>query len=115
MELHEFITATLSDIQQGVQNAINSTIAKGVNGAINPAWGTTDNVGPELIRDIQFDVAVTVVEREGGSFEGGIQVVGLKIGGSASGGTESTFVSRIQFSIPIVPPVTAVSHKPTEI
>lgn len=108
MELHEFITATLGEIQQGVQNAINNTIAKDVRGAINPFWGTTKDIGSAHIQNIQFDVAVTVVEKEGGSVEGGIKVVGVRVGGSISGSTERTHVSRVQFSIPVVPPVTNV-------
>lgn len=111
MELHEFITATLGEIQQGVQAAINNTIAKGVKGAINPVWGTTKDIGANHIQNIQFDVAVTVVEKTAGSVEGGIKVVGVRLGGSGSGSSESTQVSRIQFSIPVVPPVTTVSNE----
>jgi len=111
MELHEFITATLSEIQQGVQAAINNTIAKGVNGAINPVWGTTKDIGAKQIQNINFDVAVTVVEKTSGSVEGGIKVVGVRLGGSGSGATESTQVSRIQFSIPVIPPVTTIKNE----
>lgn len=109
MELHEFIAATLGELQRGVQDAIRNTIANGVRGAINPVWGTTKDVGSAHIQNIQFDVAVTVVEKEGGSVEGGIKVVGVRFGGRASGCIESTHVSRVQFSIPVVLPVTTIS------
>ena len=111
MELHEFITATLGEIQQGVQAAIDRTIANGVKGAINPVWGTTKDIGSTHIQNIHFDVAVTAVEKVSNSIEGGIKVVGLRLGGAGSGITESTQVSRIQFSIPVVPPVTTVSNE----
>lgn len=110
MELHEFITTALGEIQQGVQAAINNTTAEGVRGAINSVWGTTKDIGPSHIQNIQFDVAVTIVEKTSSSVEGGIKVVGVRLGGGGSGSTESTQVSRIQFSIPVVPPVTTVSN-----
>lgn len=103
------VTATLGEIRPGVQDAINNTIAKEGKGAINPVWGTTKDIGPAHIQDIQFDVAVTIVEKDAGSVEGGIKVVGVRLGGSASGSTENTHASRVQFSIPVVPPVTTVS------
>lgn len=112
MKLHEFITATLGEIQQGVQNAINNTINGGVAGAINPVWGTAKDIGPTHIQNIQFDVAVTVVEKESGSVKGGIEVIGIRVGGSASGSTENTYASRVQFSIPVIPPVTTISNEP---
>lgn len=107
MELKDFIAVTLVEIQQGVQAAINKTIASEVSGVINPCWG---NIGATHIQNVQFDVAVTVVEKSGVSGEAGISVVGVKIGGGGSGSTETSNVSRIQFAIPVVPPVTTVSH-----
>lgn len=111
MELNEFIAATLSEIQRGVQAAISDTIKSGVNGAINPVWGTTKDIGAAHIQNVHFDIAVTVVEKVSGQVGGGIKVVGVNLGGGGSGASETTEVSRIQFSIPIVPPVTTVSHE----
>jgi len=108
MELKDFISATLTEIQQGVQAAINKTLSSKTNGAINPCWGTTTDIGSGHIQNVQFDVAVTVVEKTEGSAEAGIRVVGFKLGGGGSGSTETSNVSRIQFSIPIVPPVTTI-------
>jgi len=111
MELHEFITTTLEEIQKGVQDAIDNTIKRGIPGAINPVWGTTKDIGPTNVQNIQFDVAVTVVEKLVGSVEGGIKVVGVRLGSSGSGQSENTQISRIQFSIPVIPPVTTVSKE----
>lgn len=111
MELNEFIAVTLSEIQKGVQAAISDTIKNSVNGAINPVWGTTNDIGASHIQSVKFDIAVTVVEKVSGSVDGGIKVVGLNFGGGGSGASETTEVSRIQFSIPIVPPVTTVTQQ----
>lgn len=109
LELNEFIALTLSEIQKGVHAAINDTIKNGVNGAINPVWGTTKDIGASHIQNVNFDIAVTVVEKVAGSVGGGIKVVGVNLGGGGSGASETTEVSRVQFSIPIVPPVTTVT------
>ncbi|MDD5335263.1 MAG: hypothetical protein PHS32_16145 [Rhodoferax sp.] len=111
MDLSEFIAATLSEIQKGVESAIKSTIATGVTGVINPVWGTHEDVGSGQLQNVHFDVAVTVVEKVTGQVDGGIKVVGVRLGASGSGTTESTEVSRVEFTIPIVPPVTTVSKK----
>lgn len=66
MELRDFIAATLGEIQEGVQAAIDTTIANRVKGAINPVWGTTDDLGAKHIQNIQFDIAVTAVEKASG-------------------------------------------------
>ena len=111
MELSEFVAMTLGEIQRGVQTAINSTKGN-VSGAINPVWGTTKDIGAAHIQSIHFDIAVTAVEKASGQVGGGIKVVGVTLGGGGTGTSETTEVSRIQFSIPIVPPVTVVSHDP---
>jgi hypothetical protein len=109
MELKDFISATLIEIQSGVQAAIDQTIKDKIGGAINPSWGGTKDINASLIEKVQFDIAVTVADKTSGSAEAGIKVVGIKIGGGGSGTTETSNVSRIQFSIPIVPPVTTIS------
>jgi len=110
MELSEFIAITLSEIQRGVQTAINNTKDK-VSGVINPVWGTPKDIGASHIQSIHFDIAVTTVEKASGQVSGGIKVVGVTLGGGSTGSSETTEVSRIQFSIPIVPPVTNVNHE----
>ena len=109
MELKEFITSTLDEIQQGVQAAINQTIESGVGGAINPNWNESNNHGA-LIQKINFDIAVTVADEENSGTKGGIKVVGLSIGGEESASSKISRISRIQFSIPIIPPVTKVTE-----
>jgi hypothetical protein len=109
MELHDFIAITLGEIQEGVQSAINNTIAKGVKGAINPAWGITNDLGRQYLQDVQFDIAVTVVEKDTAAAKAGIKVMGLDVGGGGTMSAESSRVSRVKFSIPVIPPVTTIN------
>ena len=110
MELREFIAGTLADIQAGVQAAINQTIASQTNGAINPCWGTTKDIGASLIQQVRFDIAVTVLDKVAGSAEAGIKVVGIGLGAEKQDLKEQSHVSRIQFSVPIIPPVTTIGR-----
>jgi len=110
MELKDFIATTLGEIQEGVQIAINETIKNGVNGAINPSWGGTKEMNSTLIQDIQFDIAVTAADEEKAGVKGGIKVVGISIGGEDTTSTTTSRVSRIQFSIPVIPPVTTINR-----
>lgn len=110
MELRDFITATLSEIQAGVQGAINTTISARTNGAINPHWGTLDEIDRNLVQQVHFDIAVTTAERSNSGVEGGIKVVGINLGGTDRSAAERSHVSRIQFSIPVIPPVTTVTR-----
>lgn len=108
MELRDFITATLTEIQSGVQAAINATIKSDTKGAINPCWGKAD---AKHIEKVQFDIAVTVSNKKKKNAEAGIKVVGIGFGGILSGSSETKNVSRIQFSIPIIPPVTTINDE----
>jgi hypothetical protein len=112
MELREFITATLVEIQSGVQDAINYAVEHGMKGAINPSFDPRKDKG--LVEKVQFDIAVTVGEKKTGSAEGGIKVVGINLGGTTGGSHETSHVSRIQFSIPLIPPTTNVIPEPAK-
>jgi hypothetical protein len=111
MDLKEFISLTLCEIQQGVQDAIEKTRAAGTNGVINPCWGTSRDIGPSQIQQVQFDIALTVADKSTAGAEAGIKVWGINLGGSGSSAAETSHVSRIQFSIPVVPPITNVMHQ----
>lgn len=109
MELKDFISQTLVEIQGGVQDAINTTIANKTMGAINPVWGTSDDIHRRDLQTVDFDIAVTVSDKTTGEANAGIKVAVFKIGGEASGSTKTSNVSRIQFSIPIIPPMTTIT------
>jgi len=109
MELKDFISQTLVEIQAGVHDAIQKTIANKTAGAINPSWAPDNLPLPgELRQLVKFDIAVTVSDKLAGEAGGGIKVIGLKLGGDVTDSTETNKVSRIQFSIPIIPPVSKV-------
>jgi len=110
MELKEFIATTLGEIQEGVQTAINETMNNNLNGAINPSWGGTQGMNTSLIQNIQFDIAVTASDEDKAGVKGGIKVVGVTLGGEDLSKTTTSKVSRIQFSIPVIPPVTTISN-----
>ena len=112
MELKEFITATLTQIIDGVTAAQYDAAQQG--GEINPPVFTRPDKGQDrlqhmdiasaLIQEVSFDVAVTAVE--GTQTKGGIGVfigvVGLGSQGQSNTSTQS--VSRIKFSVPIMLP-----------
>ena len=100
MELRDFIAKTISEIQNEVQLAIDETAD--VKGAVNPVWGE-GNVNRDNVQDVHFDIAVTAIDRESGEGGAGIRVMGVGVDGKLSTSTENSQVSRIQFSIPIIP------------
>lgn len=108
MELKEFIAETLFEIQQGVEDAIRKTQTHDTAGAINPVFGTEARTSSSNIREVSFDIAVTVNDKSTDKIGGGIKVMGVGIGAKVETNAESSHVSRIQFSIPIIPPVTTV-------
>jgi len=109
MKLENFISETLIGIQKGVSKAIAETTEKGLNGVINPQWVEHKGTGPHQVRDIQFDVAVTVKVEGGVEGKSEISVMGINISAEGAGELEHSKVSRIQFSIPVVPPTTIVT------
>jgi hypothetical protein len=110
MDLSEFVAETISEIQKGVQLAIERT--KDMSGAINPVWGTANDISEAHRQMVTFDVAVTISEVAGSRAEGGLRVLGIGVGGELQEGTQNSRVSRIQFTIPIIPPVQTVARRP---
>ncbi|TXC85526.1 hypothetical protein [Paraburkholderia azotifigens] len=105
MELSEFITETLVQIQTGVRDEIAKQNALGVSGAINPVFG--DEVHAEHLQKVEFDVAVTVTvtDKSNGGGKAGIKVFSIELGGELSKSAEQSTASRVKFAIPVVPPV----------
>src|SRR4051812_3327992 len=108
MELHEFITATLVDIQRGVDAAIKAVRSENLGGGINPVWGSPNEAGPADVQKVSFDIAVTGSEKLSGEADGGIKVVGIGVGGKVVASDENSKISRIQFVVPLIPPMTTV-------
>ena len=100
MDLRDFIATTITEIQYGVQLAIDQTTD--VKGAVNPIWGE-GNISNDHIQEIHFDIAVTAKEQTNDQAGGGIKVMGVGVDGKVTNLSENSHVSRIQFSIPIIP------------
>lgn len=99
MELKEFIAKTILDIIEGIDSASNHLRNK------NKEVGLY-STGKENQRHVEFDVAVTVSNKEGGSADGGgkINVVSVfQVGANAQLTYEETdsTVSRIKFGVRI--------------
>ena len=108
MELRQFISKTLFDIQAGVNDAIHLAKDGKVPGAINPVWGGAAKAGRDDVQTVTFDIAVQASETGSSEGGGGIKVMGVGIDGSLSSSTENTHTSRIQFTIPILLPVQSI-------
>jgi hypothetical protein len=62
---------------------------------------------------MEFDIAVSVSEKTEGSGGGNLKVVGiLGAGGQISKADESGSVSRIKFTLKVLPPFTTVPRHP---
>lgn len=109
MDLKEFITETLVQIQEGVQEAINRRTASGNSaGAINPFFGNVNDIGKDHLQLVDFDVAVTVVDKADVNAKAGLRVFSIELGGGGSTSAEHSTVSRIKFAIPVAQPTQVV-------
>ena len=61
--------------------------------------------GEHHIQKVEFDVAVTVTDKNSSWGKAGIRIISIELGGELSKGTELSTVSRIKFAIPVIPPV----------
>jgi hypothetical protein len=111
MELEEFVHSSIVQIMRGIKSAQEEwdTNASGY-GVISPAWDGPDDFR-NRIQEVKFDVAVTAATKTEGGGGGGIKVVALDISGKISRSAEKNTVSRISFSIPILPPTTVITRQ----
>lgn len=112
MELEEFIRTSLLQVMRGVKSAQEewgATISGG--GVISPAWGGPKDFA-KRVQELKFDIAVTATSKTEGGGSGGIKVLSVDLSGKASHTAESNTVSRISFSIPILPSTTTIMDSP---
>lgn len=118
MGLKEFISQTLVQIAEGIQDA-NQQLEK-MDAAINPhffhlkppgspAYGEIDKdcSYQRVVQLIEFDVAVSTEKIEGAQATLGIIIASIGTKGGASTEKSNSSVSRIQFGIPMVLPTSA--------
>ena len=102
MELKDFIAETLVQIQQGVEDAIS--LRTGKLGVINPAFGVDANAfTKDHIQPVEFDVAITVSDKASGGGKAGLKIFSVELGANGAKEKENSTVSRIKFTIPIIP------------
>ncbi len=113
MELKEFVTESIKQIVDGVNDAIPYAAENGSR--INPKRQVfyTNNVGTRSdpkdgasIEAIEFDVAITITE--GTQTKAGIGILTGLVGLGAQGQSEATNTSltRLRFVVPLVLPTT---------
>ena len=116
MELKEFVSEALSQIVDGVADAQKYAMEQGASINPNPAnlsWSKNDSqnimydsYSNVLVRFVEFDVAVTVVE--GTKTKGGVGVVigPVVLGSHGQSEASNSSISRIRFSVPVGFPTT---------
>jgi hypothetical protein len=119
MELKEFIKETIKQIALGVKEAQDETKDSGA--IINPSGMSVGDKGDKYLRhdgwryvqDLEINVAVTILDKEGS--KGGLGVVtGLfSAGASTNSEAMNTKVSTVKFNIPIALPVTKTPEEYT--
>jgi hypothetical protein len=108
MELREFVTETLVQIQEGVQHAIDRRRdTENAHGVINPIFG--QQVSEAHCQKVELDVAITVADKSQGSAKAGLRVLSVELGAGGSKAAERSTVSHVRFTVPIIPPTTTVT------
>ena len=109
MDLKSFVSQTLIQIVEGVNEAHSAVKAKGAS--VNPSFaGDVKNLpksgfyhigSGQLAQCVEFDVALTV--SEGTDTKGGIGVFSgvINLGSSGQSTNESVSVSRVKFTVPL--------------
>jgi predicted ATPase len=91
MDLKEFVSETLRQIVDGINDAQQLTPPKGA--VIVPYY--------EKLEKVEFDVAVTVIEGTETSGKAGISVWSIGAGVSGKSESSTSTLSRIRFSVAV--------------
>lgn len=103
MELQEFVQKTIVEIISGIKSASENL----GEGYVNPTPTgelpkNSLNYFSEIIQNVEFDVAVTVEEKNESGVEGKISVLGYRIGGGVNSDKTASTVTRIKFVVPLL-------------
>ena len=107
MDLKDFVADVISQIQDGVTEAIRRHDERGTVGRINPKFSQDD--WKDLVQKIDFDIAITTSGKISGEGGGRVQVYFFNAGAKQSKSHESSMTNRIKFTIPVSLPAHAVS------
>lgn len=112
MQLDDFVAETIRQIAAGVQRG--QIEARKLGTIVNPAMldrrpSAHGFLHPEMIKNVEFDVAVTT--SEGTETKGGIgvSVLAVKLGSQGKSDATSTTANRIKFNVPITYPAAPVN------
>lgn len=122
MELREFVSASLTQIVQGV--ADSAVEISRLGGAVSPSFfassstnllGRLKSDGTTPVYAVDFDVAVIASSTTSGEGGAKLQVATiLSIGGKIGGSDKDETTSRIKFSVPLSLPIDQASHEAAE-
>lgn len=106
MDIREFIINTLVQIVQGVDDANEKLKETGSfisSKNIRPLRdGTTYNTETyDLVNLIEFDIAVTVNEKDSTNGGMGIKIASFNIGGGLQNENSNQAINKIKFNIPL--------------
>ncbi len=112
VELKDFVHNSLLQIMGGMKTARDDWQKQeerkmSGDGIICPAWNSSDDQ-PNHVQEVKFDVAVTAATKTEGGGSGGIKVVALDLTGKINHSNENSTISRISFSVSILPPTTLI-------
>lgn len=107
MELKEFIKSTLTEIMEGV--AASQEIAENFNAVVNPSYRTlykTEiNGATYSVIDITFKIGLTEISVNENKKGIGVVLSPIKMGALKAGEKTDHSETTIEFSIPVVLPV----------
>ena len=106
MDIKDFVENTLLQIVQGVNSANEKLKDTGAivssKNVIPLREGTTYNTSTgDLVNLIEFNIAVTVNEKDTANGGMGIKIAGINIGGGLQSELANQSISKIKFSIPL--------------
>ena len=103
MDVKDFVADVISQICDGVTEAIHKHDAAGSVGRINPIF--KDKSGKvdwaKHVQNIEFDISITEDAKTSGKAGGGIKVYFVSANASADKSRETSMVNRIKFTIPV--------------
>ena len=110
MELSDFIALTLGEIMTGVSRAAKSHPQKELGGSIAPiAASRMDNPDQQLIREVEFDIAITSETTSEKGKSGGMNVKVIEADLTSSSREKMMGESRVKFSVPVTLPFTRIT------
>ena len=115
MDLQEFVAQTLTQIVAGVHDATRRIAELGTNARVNPNTIKQRDDPAGRTSDVQFDVAITVIDQENdskrdrvGAAAGILSVVSARISGESSNErseyARNETVSRVRFNVQLAQP-----------